>query len=132
LVFINLFFAPRSLVLLDRFPINAIESSEPEPRASMILGDGGTSERRMPGRTLEDTFARAIVQRYHLTPVNLTPRELDILMWMAEGKSDWEIGVILKVSKHFVDKIARQLRTKMNATNRTQTVATAFRYNLIR
>jgi LuxR family quorum sensing-dependent transcriptional regulator len=57
---------------------------------------------------------------------------MDILQWMAEGKSDWEIGVILKVSEHFVDKIARQLRTKLNATNRAQTVATAFRHNLIR
>ena len=57
---------------------------------------------------------------------------MDILQWMAEGKSDWEIGVILTVSEHFVDKIARQLRAKLNATNRTQTVATALRHNLIR
>jgi LuxR family quorum sensing-dependent transcriptional regulator len=57
---------------------------------------------------------------------------MDILQWMAEGKSDWEIHVILKISKHFVDKIARQLRAKLNATNRAQTVATALRYNLIR
>lgn len=57
---------------------------------------------------------------------------MDILRWMAEGKSDWEIGVILNVSEHFVDKIARQLRSKLNATNRTQTVATALRQNLIR
>ena len=86
----------------------------------------------MSGRTLDDTFARALAQRYHPVPVSLTPREMDILQWMAEGKSDWEIGVILKVSEHFVDKIARQLRAKLNATNRTQTVATALRHNLIR
>jgi LuxR family quorum sensing-dependent transcriptional regulator len=86
----------------------------------------------MSGRTLDDTFARAFVQRYHPAPLNLIPREMDILQWMTEGKSDWEIGVILKVSEHFVDKIARQLRVKLNATNRTQTVATALRHNLIR
>jgi LuxR family transcriptional regulator, quorum-sensing system regulator BjaR1 len=57
---------------------------------------------------------------------------MDILGWMAEGKSNWEIGVILKVSEHFVDKVARQLRLKLNATNRAQTVATALRHNLIR
>ncbi len=57
---------------------------------------------------------------------------MDTLQWMAEGKSDWEIGVILKVSEHLVDKIARQLRAKLNATNRTQTVAIALRQNLIR
>ena len=86
----------------------------------------------MPRRTLDDTFARVFAHRCRPASVNLTPREMDILQWMAEGKSDWEIGVILKVSEHFVDKIARQLRAKLNATNRTQTVATAFRHNLIR
>ena len=86
----------------------------------------------MTGRTLDDTFARVFAHRCRPASVNLTPREMDILQWMAEGKSDWEIGVILKVSEHFVDKIARQLRTKLNATNRAQTVATAFRHNLIR
>jgi LuxR family quorum sensing-dependent transcriptional regulator len=79
----------------------------------------------MSGRTID----RA--QKYNPTAVNLTPREMDILEWMAEGKSDWEIGVILKISEHFVDKIARQLRFKLNTTNRTQTVATALRHNLI-
>lgn len=77
-------------------------------------------------------FARALAQKYRSAPVNLTPREMDILQWMAEGKSDWEISVILKVSEHLVDKIARQLRAKLNATNRTQTVAIALRHNLIR
>jgi LuxR family quorum sensing-dependent transcriptional regulator len=86
----------------------------------------------MSGRTPDDTFAQARVQKYNPAPANLTPREMDILQWMAEGKSDWEIGVILKVSEHLVDKIARQLRAKLNATNRTQTVATALRHNLIR
>jgi LuxR family quorum sensing-dependent transcriptional regulator len=71
-------------------------------------------------------------QKYKPPSVNLTPREMDILEWMAEGKSDWEIGIILKISEHFVDKIARQLRFKLNTTNRTQTVATALRHNLIR
>ena len=84
------------------------------------------------GPTLDDTFARVFAHRCRPASVNLTPREMDILQWMAEGKSDWEIGVILKVSEHLVDKIARQLRAKLNATNRTQTVATALRHSLIR
>ena len=86
----------------------------------------------MSRRTLDHAFARGLARKYKPAPANLTPREMDILQWMAEGKSDWEIGVILKVSEHLVDKIARQLRAKLNATNRTQTVATALRHNLIR
>jgi LuxR family transcriptional regulator, quorum-sensing system regulator BjaR1 len=77
-------------------------------------------------------FSRAIALKYRPTLVELTQREMDILQWMAEGKSDWEIGVILNVSEHFVDKIARTLRTKLNATNRTQIVAVALRHNIIR
>jgi LuxR family quorum sensing-dependent transcriptional regulator len=77
-------------------------------------------------------FARALALKRRPDPVDLTPREMDILQWMAEGKSDWEIGVILRVSEHLVDKIARRLRAKLNATNRTQTVAAAFRHNIIR
>jgi LuxR family quorum sensing-dependent transcriptional regulator len=77
----------------------------------------------------EKTIDRA--HKYKPASVNLTLREMDILEWMAEGKSDWEIGVILNISEHFVDKIARQLRFKLNTTNRTQTVATALRQNLI-
>jgi LuxR family quorum sensing-dependent transcriptional regulator len=64
-------------------------------------------------------------------PVNLTPRARDILQWMADGKSDWEIGIILNVSQHFVDKTARQLRAKLNATNRAQSVSIALRHNPI-
>ena len=57
----------------------------------------------MSRRTLDHAFARGLARKYKPAPVNLTPREMDILQWMAEGKSDWEIGVILKVSEHLVD-----------------------------
>ncbi|WP_283809249.1 response regulator transcription factor [Nitrobacter winogradskyi] len=92
----------------------------------------GEQRKSEVGTNARRHFAQALAQRYHPAPVRLTPREMDILQWMAEGKSDWEIGVILKVSEHLVDKIARQLRAKLNATNRAQTVAIALRQNLIR
>jgi LuxR family quorum sensing-dependent transcriptional regulator len=62
----------------------------------------------------------------------LTPREADVLHWIAEGKSDWEISKILHVSEHLVDKMARQIRLKFGATNRTQAVAQALRHKIIR
>jgi LuxR family quorum sensing-dependent transcriptional regulator len=77
-------------------------------------------------------FARALALKHRPPPVSLTQREMDVLQWMAEGKSDWEIGVILNVSEHLVDKVARKLRAKLNATNRTQIVALALRHNIIR
>jgi len=55
-----------------------------------------------------------------------------VLQWIAEGKSDWEISKILHVSEHLVDKMARQIRIKFGATNRTQAVAQALRHKIIR
>ncbi|MHB8271422.1 helix-turn-helix transcriptional regulator [Bradyrhizobium sp.] len=77
-------------------------------------------------------FGRALTMSDEPLPVKLTPREADVLHWIAEGKSDWEIGMILHVSEHTVDKMARQIRAKFGAANRTQAVAQALRQRIIR
>ncbi len=61
----------------------------------------------------------------------ITPREQEILQWAAAGKTEWEIGEILNISEHTVDKFFRSARSKLNATNRTQAVAEAFRRYII-
>jgi LuxR family transcriptional regulator, quorum-sensing system regulator BjaR1 len=78
------------------------------------------------------SFGRALSLADTPPPVKLTPREADVLQWIAEGKSDWEISKILHVSEHLVDKMARQIRTKFGAANRTQAVAQALRHGIIR
>jgi len=78
------------------------------------------------------SFGRALSLIEMPPPVRLTPRETDVLQWIAEGKSDWEISKILHVSEHLVDKMARQIRIKFGATNRTQAVAQALRHRIIR
>jgi DNA-binding CsgD family transcriptional regulator len=55
----------------------------------------------------------------------LTPRELEVLTWVARGKSAWEIGEILSISKRMVDEHAQQATQKLCASNRTQAVAIA-------
>jgi LuxR family quorum sensing-dependent transcriptional regulator len=77
-------------------------------------------------------FGRALSLVDMPPAVKLTPREADVLQWIAEGKSDWEISKILHVSEHLVDKMARQIRIKFGATNRTQAVAQALRHRIIR
>jgi LuxR family quorum sensing-dependent transcriptional regulator len=76
-------------------------------------------------------FARAISRDDESPPVKLTARESDVLHWIAEGKTDWEIGKILHVSEHLVDKVARQIRIKIGAANRVQAVALALRHKII-
>ena len=55
--------------------------------------------------------------------VALTPRERDALSWVAQGKSDWEISVILGVSETTARWHVDNGRKKLGAVNRAQAVA---------
>lgn len=59
--------------------------------------------------------------------VNLTARERDALTWVAEGKSDWEIAVILGLSETTVRFHVDNARKKLGAVNRAQAVARLLR-----
>lgn len=61
----------------------------------------------------------------------LTSRETDVLNWVARGKSAWEIGEILNISKSTVDDHARRAARKIGAVNRTHAVALAVRDGII-
>jgi LuxR family transcriptional regulator, quorum-sensing system regulator BjaR1 len=61
----------------------------------------------------------------------LTPREHDVLRWAAEGKTDWEIGMILNISSHTADKMLRLVRGKLGASTRAHAVAKAIRLGII-
>ena len=74
-----------------------------------LLIDNGPSERRM----------------------GLTPRERESLQWVAEGKTDWEIGELMGISRHGVDFHLRSARMKLGCISRTQAVAEGFRRGLI-
>jgi len=66
------------------------------------------------------TFAAPAEER---DDVRLTARERDSLLWVAEGKSDWEISVILGVSETTVRFHVDNARRKLKAVNRAQAVA---------
>lgn len=52
-------------------------------------------------------------------PPTLSPREKEILRWMARGKSNGDIATILDVSRHTVDTVVRRIFAKLGATDRT-------------
>jgi DNA-binding CsgD family transcriptional regulator len=64
-------------------------------------------------------------------PPDLTPRELECLVWMAKGKSDGEIGDILSISHRTVNGYIENIRKKMDVGTRTQAVALAIVCGLI-
>lgn len=61
----------------------------------------------------------------------LTPREVECVKWAADGKTEWEISAILKVSEHTADKHLANAHRKLGAANRAQAVANAIRWGLI-
>lgn len=64
-------------------------------------------------------------------PIHLTLREREALQWAAEGKSEAEIGEIMRISEHGVDKHMRAIRLKLGTRTRTHAVAEAIRKRLI-
>ncbi|MEM8750138.1 MAG: LuxR family transcriptional regulator [Pseudomonadota bacterium] len=63
--------------------------------------------------------------------VALTPREREVLYWIAEGKTGHEIGVILTLANATVEKHFRGLMSKLGAQNRAHAVAEAIRRGII-
>ncbi|MCZ7643050.1 MAG: helix-turn-helix transcriptional regulator [Pseudorhodoplanes sp.] len=63
--------------------------------------------------------------------MTITAREKEVLTWSAMGKSAWEIGEILQISKRTVDEHIQTTFRKLGAVNRVQAVAIAMRDRLI-
>lgn len=78
------------------------------------------------------TSAKSLAPRKSFpTRESLTPREREILKWMAHGKSAWEAGQILDVTEATVNTHLRNIRQKLGSTNTTHAVAQALVSGLI-
>jgi DNA-binding CsgD family transcriptional regulator len=55
----------------------------------------------------------------------LAPRELEVLTWVARGKSGVDIACILGISRHTVDTLVRRVLEKLGCTTRTQAAVRA-------
>lgn len=56
-------------------------------------------------------------------PPHLSARERDCLAYVAEGKTDWEISVILGISQNTAHQYVESARKKLNAVSRAQAAA---------
>ncbi|MEM5494814.1 LuxR C-terminal-related transcriptional regulator [Hoeflea sp. AS16] len=61
----------------------------------------------------------------------LTPREIEAVHWVANGKTSSEIASILSLSEHTVNTYINNAVRKLDCVNRTQLVAKALRLHLI-
>ena len=60
----------------------------------------------------------------------LTPREREVLRWLAEGKRDAEIGLILGASERTIKQHVRGILRKLGVETRTTAAAIAWRARL--
>ena len=60
-----------------------------------------------------------------------TDREQQVLHWLKEGKSSWDISMILAISERTVNFHVQNIKRKTNAVSRAQAVATAMHLGLL-
>ena len=66
------------------------------------------------------------------TQGTVSSREREVLQWLQQGKSSWEVSVILAISESTVNFHVTNIKRKLGATNRPQALAIAERLGLLR
>ena len=61
----------------------------------------------------------------------LTPKEIEVMKWLKEGKTSWEISMILNCSKRVVDFHVTNVKAKLGCVSRAQCVAKAAECGII-
>lgn len=74
---------------------------------------------------------RPFEPNHHTPPVKLTTRESDVLHWLVEGKTNWEIAHISNRSEHTIKHQVERILVKLEANNRAQAVAKALGLGLL-
>lgn len=81
---------------------------------------------------LELADSRAIERDHASTSiVALSDREREVLEWLQEGKSSWEMSVILGISERTANFHVSNITRKLGAVNRLQALAIAVRRGLL-
>ena len=60
-----------------------------------------------------------------------TPREIEVLSWIAKGKSDWQVGQILLISAKTVNYHVERTKQKLRVATRMQAVLAAIEAGLL-
>lgn len=63
---------------------------------------------------------------------SLTPREREVLAWVAQGKSAGEVAEILQIARRTVNEHVQTVVRKLAALNRTHAVAIAVRDGIVK
>jgi len=78
-----------------------------------------------------DQISKILGAPAEIAQISLSERERDILTLVAQGKTNWEIGAILKLSEYSVRDYLKDVSKRMQTSNRTHTVTRAIQLGLI-
>ncbi|MER9770337.1 helix-turn-helix transcriptional regulator [Mesorhizobium sp. M0189] len=106
------------------FPlVGWFEKYDCKSAASTDVFSLGTSPALMTVHKLKEPKMSRVAKFTNLSAIkessDLSRREKECILWTAKGKSSWEIGVILGISKNTVDFHLKNVRRKLDATSRT-------------
>lgn len=116
--------------------LSAWISNKPEPGYTLPLEHGaGLLHVELLARIGADEFLMRLNQADKPAEVTqklreqfeVTEREADVLLWIANGKTNREIGMILDMSPRTVNKHLEQIFRKLGVENRTAAAALAIR-----
>lgn len=98
-----------------------------------IYGDLALSEehRKLAFCLLPSLFAKISHAYFDKTLPTLTKREEEVLYWVKEGKSTWDIGKLLSISEPTITFHLKNIYKKLEVANRPHAVAKAISYGLI-
>jgi len=106
--------APAQLVLIN---------TEQQQTLITYIGRNGPDEFLI--RIIEDNFLAR--QRCLSEAFGLTMREGEVLVWVANGKSNRDIGIILNLSPRTINKHMERVHRKLGVENRTMAAAMALK-----
>ncbi len=80
---------------------------------------------------LHQCLIRILGQNSVRQKVKLSLREKEVLKWLKDGKTSWEISLILRISERTVNFHINNVKQKLNAVSRGQALAIAMEQGLI-
>ncbi len=72
---------------------------------------------------LHQAFLRIINQSHVDLLSSISEREKEIINWMKEGKTNWEISIILSISENTVKFHIKNIENKLSAVNKAHAIA---------
>ena len=107
-------------LLKDEVPEQIVEAIR-----GVARGETGWVSRRVAAKLSQ------ILQKEKEGNTELTPREMDVLKRVVEGKTNGEIGVSLGISEKTIEKHLDAIFRKLGVASRVQAAVLAIRENLV-